>query len=520
MTGDLDLVVRGGAVVDGTGAPARRADVGVRGDRIAAVGDLDRAPARRVIDARDRVVTPGFIDVQSQSIFTLLADGDGASHVRQGVTTEIVGEGVSPGQLTEKILDQDPRYRDWLSSLGLRLDWVGFDGWFARLAERGTSVNVGAFASIDLLRAEVVGLAERAPTRDELARMRERLDVAMREGVFGLAAALAYPPASYATTDEVVALAEVAASSGGRYATHVRSESRRVLEAIGEAIAIGERAKLPVLLYHLKVAGRESWGRMTEIGRLVESARARGVEVSACQYPYAAAGAGILAPIPAFAHDGGPAALVDRLRDPAMRARLRREMETSDVFLGRIDFEAIQVGDRRIADLARSRGQDPWDTYFDLVVEHRTNLFVVYHAMSEDDVRAGVRFPWVSIASDAEATSPAQGMRVHPRAYGTFPRVLGRYVRDARVLSLEEAIRKMTSLPAAQLGLRDRGVLREGAIADLVVLDPATVLDRATFEAPHAYPIGIDWVVVNGVVTVEGGEHTGARAGRAVRRAP
>lgn len=513
---DLDLVIRGGDLVDGTGAPARRADVGIRGDRIVAIGG-DLSPARRAIDARGKIVAPGFIDIQSQSVFTLLADGNAESHVRQGITTEIVGEGGSPGQLTAKIIEQDPRYGEWLASLGLALDWRGFDGWFGKLEERGTSVNVGAFASVDLLRAEVVGLDDRPPTAAEVAAMRAILERAMREGTFGLATALAYPPASYTTTDELVALAEVAASHGGIYASHVRGESGRVFDAVGEAIAIGERAKLPVLVYHLKIAGRPSWGRMGEIGALFEDARSRGVAVSACQYPYAAAGAGIIAPIPDWAQEGGPPALIERLRDPTTRARIRREMDEREAFLGRVDFDAIQVGGRRIADLARERGEDPFETYFDLVVLHRTNLFVVYHSMSEDDVRTAMRFPWLSIATDAEATSPAQNMQVHPRAYGTFPRVFGRYVRDEKVLSLEDAVRKMTSLPASQLGLADRGVVREGAFADLVVFDPTTVLDRATFEAPHAYPVGIEHVVVNGVVTVDSGEHTGARAGRAVR---
>lgn len=513
---DLDIVIRGGSVVDGTGAPARRADVGIRGDRIVVVGDVPSA--RRVIDARDKIVAPGFIDIQSQSVFTLLADGNGESHIRQGITTEIVGEGGSPGQLTPKILEQDPRYAEWLASLGLTLDWTGFDGWFAKLEERGTSINAGAFASVDLLRAEVVGLDDRPPTSEELGAMRGILDRSMRDGTFGLATALAYPPASYTTTDELVALAQVSASHGGIYASHVRGESGRVFDAISEAIAIGERAKLPVLVYHLKIAGRPNWGRMSEIGALIEGARSRGVNVSACQYPYAAAGAGIIAPIPDWAQEGGPPALVERLRNPAMRARIRREMDEREAFLGRVDFEAIQVGDRRIADLARQRNEDPFDTYFDLVIEHRTNLFVVYHSMSEDDVRTAMRFPWLSIATDAEATSPAQKMQVHPRAYGSFPRVFGRYVREHAVLGLEDAVRKMTSLPASQLGLTDRGVLRENAFADVVVFDPETVADRATFESPHAYPVGIEHVLVNGVVTVESGEHTGARAGRSLRR--
>ncbi|MBX3191059.1 MAG: D-aminoacylase [Labilithrix sp.] len=525
---ELDLVIRGGELLDGTGAPSRRVDVGVAGDRIVAIGDLGRA--KRIVDARDRVVAPGFIDVQSQSVLTLLADGDAQSHVRQGITTEIVGEGGSPGQLTPKILAQDSRWPEWLGALGLELDWSGFDGWFARLERQGTSVNVGAFASIDLLRAEVVGLADRPATADEIERMRAILDAGMKQGTFGLATALVYPPASHASTDELVALAEIAARHGGLYASHVRGESGRVFTAVGEAIEIGERARLPVLVYHLKIAGRPNWGRMRELGALVEGARSRGIAISACQYPYAAAGTGICAPIPDWAQEGGPEALVERLRAPETRARIRREMETRDAMLGRVDFDAIQIasvppgGDasmmgRRVSEIARSKNEDPWDTYFSIVIDNRANVFAIYHSMSEDDVRTAMRFPWVSIASDAEATSPAQHGLVHPRAYGTFPRVLGRYVRDERVLALPEAIRKMTSLPASQLAISDRGVVREGMFADLVVFDPAAVRDTATFEAPHAFPIGIETVVVNGAVTVEAGEHTGARAGRVVRRA-
>jgi N-acyl-D-aspartate/D-glutamate deacylase len=361
--------------------------------------------------------------------------------------------------------------------------------------------------------------------------MRELLDASMRDGAFGLAAALVYPPTSFTTEDELVAVAEIAARHGGVYASHVRGESARVLGALGEAVSIGRRARLPVLVYHLKIAGRPNWGRMPEVVALLERARAEGQPVSACQYPYAAAGTGICAPIPDWAQEGGPVAIALRLRTPETRARIRHEMETREAMLGRVDFEAIEIasvppdGDtsilgRRIAEIARTetRGTDPFEVYFDVVVQHRTNVFCIFHSMSEDDVRTAMRLPWVSVASDAEATSPELHGVVHPRAYGTFPRVLGRYVRDARVLTLEEAVRKMTSLPASQLGIRDRGVLRAGAFADVVVFDPAAVLDTATFARPHAFPCGIDHVVVNGAVTVEGGEHTGARAGRPIRR--
>jgi N-acyl-D-aspartate/D-glutamate deacylase len=503
---DFDLLVRGGELLDGTGAPAVRADLGIVGDRIAAIGDLTQRRGAREIDARRKIVAPGFVDVQSQSNLTLLADGNGESHIRQGITTEFIGEGGSPGQMTEKILDQDPRFREWLGSLDLRLDWRGLRGWFERLERSGTSVNVGVLASMDLLRAEAVGLDDRAPTDVELAQMQRIVDESMRDGAFGLAAALVYPPTSYTTTDEIVAVAKIAAKHGGIYATHVRGESGRVFDAVGEAIEIGRRADLPVLVYHLKIAGRPNWGRMRELGDLVAGAD----RVSACQYPYAAAGTGILAPLPDWSQEGGPIRILERLRDPDTRARIRREMETREAMLGRIDFEIIQLGDRRFTG---------FDDYFDTIIETRTNAFCIFHSMSEDDVRTAMRFPWLCIASDAEATSPAQQHgHVHPRAFGTFPRVLGRYVREERVLDLPDAIRKMTSLPASRFALEDRGVLRQGAFADVVVFDPDAVTDTATYENPRSYPRGIDDVVVNGVHTIAGGEHTGARAGRALRR--
>jgi N-acyl-D-aspartate/D-glutamate deacylase len=501
---ELDLIVRGGELVDGTGARARRADVGIVGDRVRRVGDLASTTAARTIDARGKVVCPGFVDVQSQSVFTVLADGRAESHVRQGITTELVGEGGAPGQLTRKVMEQDSRFAAWLSALGLELDWDGYRGWCTRLERQGISVNVGSFASVDLLRAEAVGLEDRPPTDAELEQMKAILARAMDDGCFGLATALVYPPASFTSTDELVALAEVAAQKGGMYASHVRGESGRVFDAVAEAIAIGRRARLPVLVYHLKIAGRGNWGRMDALCSHLEDAG-----VAACQYPYAAAGTGICAPLPDWTHEGGTQALLARLRDPDVRARIRHEMESRDALLGRVDYEAIELDGKRLGD---------FDAYVDAVLASEGAAFAIFHSMSEDDVRTAMRRPWVSVASDAEATSPALGGQVHPRAYGTFPRVLGRYVREEKVLTLEEAIRKMTSLPASQVGLDDRGVLREGALADVVVFDPDRVIDTATFGKAHSFPIGIETVIVNGVVTVDEEAHTGARAGRPVQR--
>lgn len=526
----FDLVIRGGELFDGTGSPSRRVDVGVHGDRIVELGDHSSSPAKRVLDAKGLAVAPGFVDIQSQSIFSLLADGAAESHVRQGITSEIIGEGGSPGLLTPKILAEDPRYHSWLDALGLTCDWEGFLGYLRCVESSGTAVNLGAFASVDLVRAGVMGQNAGAPSPSELARMRSLVAMSMREGSFGLAAALAYPPASFFSTRELVTLAAAAAEAGGIYISHVRSESGGVIDAVSEALAIGEGARLPVVIFHLKVAGRANWGKMPELVAVIERARGLGAKISACQYPYAVAGTGLAAPVPDWVQEGGPIALVARLRDPPTRAAIRAEMLSRDALLGRLDFGSIEIasvppgGDtsvigKRVSVLAEERGRDVWDVYFDLLADHGANLFALYYSMSEDDVQAAMRVPWVSVASDAEATSPKGRLgqiRVHPRAYGTFPRVLGRYVRELGVLGLEDAIRKMTSLPAAQLGIVNRGVVRPGAFADLVVFDPASVADSATFAEPHAFPRGIREVVVNGTITVEGGEHTGARAGRAL----
>jgi N-acyl-D-amino-acid deacylase len=529
---NFDVLIRGGDLVDGTGSEARVADVGIRGDRIAAIGHLSANGAARVIAAEGHVVCPGFVDIQSQSVLSLLASGDAESHIRQGITSELIGEGGSPGQVTPRVLARNPRYAEWVDSLGLRVDWSGFRGYFDRLERSGTSVNLGAFASMDLLRIETVGYENRPPSASELGEMQAILDRAMREGAFGLATALAYPPASFSSTEELVALARIASAHGGIYISHVRGESGGVLAAIDEAITIGKEARLPVVVFHLKVAGRANWGRMPEVGALIEAARAQGGLVSACQYPYTMAGTGLAAPLPEWVLDGGPDTLLGRLRDPSTRARVRQEMESRDALLGRVDFEAIQIAEvpkgsdpslvsKRVAEIARFTGEDPFDAYFRILIETRGAAFALYHSMSEGDVRTAMAFPWVSIATDAEATSPRGVLGralVHPRAYGTFPRVLGRYVREARLLSLPDAIRKMTSLPASQVGLTERGVIREGAFADIVVLDPTTVVDTATCEQPHQFPTGIRWVIVNGVVTVDEAEHTGARSGRVLRR--
>lgn len=526
---ELDLVIRGGDVLDGTGSPPAHADVGIRGDRIVAIGDLSGRSASRTIDAAGRVVTPGFIDAQGQSGVTLLVDGRGESHVRQGITTEIIGEGSTPALWTKETADPDAVERYHLD-----VDWTSFGGYLRALESRGTSINIGSLVPATMVRRGVVGDDDRDPTPEELSRMEAIVDHAMAEGAFGLSSALIYPPGAYAKTDELVALARVAARHGGIYISHVRGESFRVKQAIGEAISIGEQAGLPVVIYHLKVAARPYWGTMGEIGDQIELARAKGGKVSACQYPYTAGGTSLIACLPAWAQDGGREKALERLQDPALRARIRREIETTidgwENLIAGSGFEGIQLASlppemdssllgKRITEVASERGEDPWDTFFWLLTESGGRVGALYHMMSEDDVRTAMTFPWVSVGTDSAALAPEGELgrgQPHPRTYGTFPRILGHYVRDQKVLELPEAVRKMTSLAADQFGIQERGRLKEGFFADLVVFDPKTVLDRATYEDPKQFPTGIETVVVNGVVTVDNGEHTGARAGRAL----
>ncbi len=529
---EYDLIIRGGTVIDGTGAPARRADVGIKRERIDRIGNLEGKRAAKEIDAAGLTVTPGFIDVQGQSGNSLLVDGNGESHIRQGITSEIIGEGSTPA-----LMRPDPAL---VLAPGQRPpEWQTFDGYLRTLERYGTSINVGSFAPIAMVRSEVVGLVNRPATGEELASMEAIVDRAMRDGAFGLATALIYPPAAFASTDEIVSLAKVVARYGGIYITHVRGESFRVKEAIAEAIAIGEQAKLPVVIYHLKVAARPLWGTMGDVGKIVEEARARGVKVSACQYPYTAGGTGLAASLPGWVQEGGREEMLTRLRDASLRPKIRAEIETklpgegfdgAENLVAGSTFEGIQIASvpqdrdqtvvgKRISEIAAGRGEDPWDTYFRLLTDNDGRVGALYHMMSEEDVRTAMRFPWVSVGTDAAAIKPEGELgrgQPHPRAYGTFPRILGRYVRDARLLPMEEAIRKMTGLAAAQLQIRERGELHPGWFADIVVFDPATVVDNATFERPHQYSTGIRHVVVNGIVTVENEQHTGTRAGRAL----
>ena len=524
----FDLIVRGGEVVDGTGSMPRRADVGVIGDRIVAIGDLGSAAAGRVIDATGLMVAPGFIDVQGQSGTTLLADGNAESHIRQGITSEIIGEGGSPAFWTAA----DSADNEALAPFGITVDWTGFAGYFDRLRQAGTTVNVGTFVPATQVRRNIIGMDNRPPTADELARMTAMVEQAMRDGAFGLSSALIYVPGSFAQTDELVALARAAAKHKGIYITHVRGESFNLFNALDEAISIGRDGGLPVVIFHLKVAAKSHWGRMNEAVAKIEQANAAGGRVSATMYPYAAGGTGLAATLPLWVQEGGRERMLARLNDPAIRARARKEIETKidgwENLLMAATFEGIQVASvprdfdqsivgKRISQIAAERKADVWDTYFQLLITSGGRIGALYHMMSEADVATGLRAPFVTIGTDSSALR-AEGILArgspHPRSYGTFPRVLGKYVRDDKVLSLHDAVHRMTGAAAAQMGLRDRGQVRERYFADLVVFNPATVRDTATYEQPHQYPIGIEHVIVNGVSVLDPKGLTGARPGR------
>ncbi|MGE0361944.1 MAG: amidohydrolase family protein [Vicinamibacterales bacterium] len=523
----FDLLIRGGQVIDGRGTPAVRADIGVSGDRIVAIGDLSAAAAATVIDAAGRVVSPGFIDVQGQSGTTLLIDGRGESHLRQGITSEIIGEGDSPAFWTAKTAAGEA-----LARAGQAVDWTSYDQYAARLGQGGTTINVGTLVPATLVRSEVIGLDDRAPTPDELERMTAIVERAMADGAFGLSSALIYMPGSFATTEELIALAKAAARHRGIYVTHVRGESFNLFNALDEALRIGRDGGLPVVVFHLKVGAKANWGRMGEAVKTLRDAAASGQKVSATMYPYAAGGTRLAAVLPLWAQEGGNDAMLARLADPALRARIRKEVEgTTDGWenlLMAATFDGVQIASvppeydptvvgQRLSQIAAARKADPWDVLFEIIAGTKGRAGALYHMMSEDDVRTGLAAPFVSIGTDSAAIrheGPLAQGQPHPRAYGTFPRVLGHYVRETRLLTLEEAVRRMTSLAAEQFQIRDRGVIRAGAFADLVVFDPATIADTATYERPHSYPRGIDHVIVNGVAALSPDGLTGARPGR------
>ena len=529
---EYDIVFLGGTVVDGTGAPRRPADVAVTGDRIAAIGDLRGAAARRVVDARGLVVAPGFIDMLGWSEMNILVDNRGVSKVTQGVTTEITGEGWTVAPISAATLrDDSAQYAAW----GLVVDWRDLDGYFRRLERSGTPFNLGTYVGATQVRKYVIGDVRRDPTPEELARMAALVDTAMLQGAMGLSTSLGYAPAVYAHTPELVALARVAGRHGGVYASHIRSEGAQIRQALAEAFRIGREANIPVEIWHLKLSGRAQWGRMASILSLFDSVRASGVRAWANSYPYTASANDLASIIPAWAHEGGKEALLRRLQDPATRARIRREMIRpragegssasesgglgSVVVLSVLDTTLRRYQGKRITEIAAAEHKDPYAVLFDLIVADHANTGRATFSMSEADVRLAVSTPWIAVGSDFGARAPDGPLADpgHPRGYGAFTRILGKYVREEHVLTLETAVRKMSGLAAERMGLRERGLVREGFFADLAVFDPNTVRDRATFENSAAPSEGVRYVLVNGRFTLDEGRLTNERPGRPLR---
>ncbi len=534
--GEYDVVILDGKIVDGTGAAWFHGDLAIAGDRIARItprGMLRDARARERIDAAGQVVAPGFIDIQSHSRGNLLGTGDGRviSKVTQGVTTEIMGEGATNAIVNERMLGEDANQERAQEQLARFGGPRGFDNWLRDMEAHGASVNFGSFLGGNNVRQYAKGLSQGAPTAAELDSMRKVVRWAMEGGAYGIATALIYPPANFATTDELVEASKAMAAYGGIYITHMRSEADRYLEAIDEAIRIGTEARVPVEIYHLKAAGRRNWSKAPQAIAKIDSARQAGIDVQANMYPYVAGGTGLSACFPPWASADGK--LFDNLADPDARRRMRAEMESDNtewenlcalatpdgvLILGVNSEENKQWAAKRLAEIASALGKDWIDTAFDLVLSERQRVGTIYFLMDESNVRLQLQQPWIKIGTDAggEDPSTAEGL-THPRAYGTFARILGKYVRDERVIPLEDAIRKMTSAVTTRLSIPDRGVLREGMYADIVVFDPASVADRATFEQPHQLSTGVRHVVVNGVAVVKNGAHTGAKPGRALR---
>ena len=529
----FDVVITNGHIVDGTGSPWYAADLGIRSGRVAAIGRLGNAPAKRRIDAKGMVVAPGFIDMLGQSELTLLVNPHVPSKIFQGITTEITGEGGSAAPLNDKMIAAD---RVTYEHFKITPDWRDLSQYFARLEKQGIGINFATYVGATTVRRMVLGDSNVAPTPAQLEQMKALVRQAMQQGARGVSTSLQYAPAPYAKTDELIALAGEAAKFGGVYATHMRSEGNDVLGALDEAIRIGREAPIPVEIWHIKAAGKPNWGRMPKIVAKIDSARASGVEISANTYAYPAWFNSMSAFVPPWAHDGGDKALITRLKDPAMRARMRKDMETND---GTWDNEwqeipgpdavlvsvvqnpkLLPIQGKTLAAIAKMRGTDPINTLFDILVEDQAFTECAVFAMSEPDILLALKQPWTSVDNDSQGTAP-DGLlgqeHPHPRAYGTFPRILRKYVREDHALTLEDAIRKFSSLAAQKMRLADRGVLKEGMWADVVVFDPKEIRDVASFEKPNQLSVGMQYVLVNGVPVIAEGKMTNALPGKVLR---
>ena len=529
----FDLLIKGGRIVDGSGSPGYVADVAIKNDRIVKIGQLSQATATRIIDARGLVVAPGFIDMLGQSETYVLIDPRAMSKVMMGVTTEITGEGESIAPINDRQIKEQ---EDFLKRFNLNIDWRTLDQYFKRLEKQGSGVNLGTFVGATQVREYVVGYDDRAPTAQELEQMKKLVADAMRDGALGLSTSLQYVPARFAKTDELIELAKVARQYGGIYATHQRSEANTIDASLDEVFEIAQKAQIPAEIWHLKTAYKKNWGRMSHVLEHIQQARDRGLDVTADIYPYIAGSTALSACLPPWALEGGTEKTLARLRDPQTRQRLKQEIsqdqtEWENIYLGSGGPSGVLIGavvnreleslqGKRISEIAADQKKDPLDVVFDLIIADHSQTGAIYFMMNEDDMRAAMKSPYVSFCTDSGARAtdgPLAGSKSHPRGWGSYPRILGRYVRDEKLLTLEAAIHKMTGAPAARVGLRDRGVIKEGMFADITIFDPATVIDRATFESPNQYPIGIDYVLVNGKVSVDKGRRTTALAGRVLR---
>lgn len=529
----FDFLITNGHIIDGTGSPWYAGDLGIRGGRIAAIGHLSGSPTRQTIDARGKVVAPGFIDMLGQSELSILIEPRLPSKIFQGITTEITGEGGSVAPLDDKVIAAD---RDVYTHYHVTPDWKTLRQYFTRLEKQGLGINLATYVGATQVRRLVLGDDDKQPTAEQLAQMRSLVRDAMRDGAVGVSTSLMYAPAPYAKTEELIALATEAAQLGGIYATHIRNESSGILPALAEAIRIGREANIPVEIWHLKVAGKRNWGRMPEVIAKINQARAQGVDIAADTYAYPAWANGLSSYIPPWAHNGGDAKLIERLKDPALRSRIRKEMVTPSaewdnewdgvpgpkaILIGQVQNpRLLTMAGKTLADFATSRNQEPVEALFDLLIEDNAFTRGVSFGMSEPDILLALQQPWVSIDNDYEGTSPDGPLAkdfAHPRAYGTFPRILRKYVREEKKLSLEEAIRKFSSFPAQRMRLSDRGVLKAGLWADIVIFDPQTIRDLATFEKPNQLSEGLDYVLVNGVPVIAEGKMCAALPGKVLR---
>jgi N-acyl-D-aspartate/D-glutamate deacylase len=531
QAGSFDVLIKGGTVYDGAGGEPRQADIGIIGDRIVAIGNLQNARAGSVVDATNLAVAPGFINMLSHSEVSLIVDSRSMSELKQGITTQIFGES-SMGPLTQEMKDRRVAQQ---GDLRYDIVWTTLSEYLTYLERRGISQNVASFIGAPTLREYVIGLDDKPPTPEQLEKMRQLVRQEMEAGALGVTTALIYPPATFAKTDELIEMSMVAAKYKGKYIAHIRSEADQLSEAVEETIRISREAGLPVEIYHLKASGQENWPKLDSALAMINDARSKGVKITADMYTYTAGATGLNSCMPPWVYDGGPDAAYKRLQDPDTRKKIVNAMRTPSrqwenlyllagsperILLVGFKSEALKpLTGKTLAEVAHMRGKDPTETVMDLVLEDRSRVGTIYFMMDEENVKKQIRQPWVSFGSDASSMAPEGAFlrsSTHPRAYGNFARLLGKYVRDERVISLAEAVRRLSGLPATNLELDHRGFLTQGMFADVVVFDPNTIADVATFEKPQQYSVGVKHVFVNGVQVLKDGEHTGARPGRAL----